>query len=173
MIGRIAPIKKVDLCLEAVLILLKKGVQVSLTVLGPTDRKNILYLNSLKNFVLKNNLSPYVKFSDGVQIESLPDIYNSQEILVNLTETGSFDKTIIEACACGLTPLISNKSLVGSLPTICFTENDPEKLAESLQTLLRPDVQVNIKEDLKKFADENNLEKLMKKLMEELENDGK
>ena len=148
--------------------LIKSGVQVSMTVLGPTDPKNIPYLNLLKDFVRTNKLSPYVKFLDGVPPENLPAVYNSQEIFVNLTESGSFDKTIVEACACGIAPLVSNKSLGSLLPAVCLTENDPLKLTESLKTLLRPDVRVRIEKDLKKFAEENSLKNLMAKLKTEI-----
>ena len=44
MIGRISPIKRVEVGLEAVSILIKNGVQVSMTVLGPCEEKNLSYL---------------------------------------------------------------------------------------------------------------------------------
>jgi glycosyltransferase involved in cell wall biosynthesis len=168
MVGRIAPVKKIELCLQAVLILIGRGVQVSLTVLGPCDKKNLNYFNFLKNFVLKNNLSPYVGFFDGVPPAELPKIYNSREISVNLTASGSFDKTIVEAAACGAAPLVSNKSLSGLLPDLCLTENDAEILARSIQTLLRSETRLKIENDLKNFAERNSLKNLTEKLVKEI-----
>lgn len=168
MIGRISPIKKIDLCLEAVSHLIDRGVQVSLTVLGPCEEKNIPYLDSLKDFVKENNLSPYVKFFDGVKPEELPKIYNSHEISINLTESGSFDKTIVESSACGAIPLVSNKSLKDLLPKECITENTKDSIADSIELLLRPEVKVNIDKDLKNFVEKNSLKNLVSKLTEEI-----
>jgi glycosyltransferase involved in cell wall biosynthesis len=168
MIGRISPVKRIELCLEAVLILINRGVQVSLTVLGPSDEKNPEYLDSLKDFVLRNNLSPYVRFFGGVKLEELPKIYNSHEIFVNLTPSGSFDKTIVEACACGLVPLVTNKSLAEYLPTVCVTENDAQKVADSLEIILKPETKVRTEKDLRNFVRENSLKNLMDKLTVEL-----
>lgn len=168
MIGRISPIKRIEICLDAVLILIKSGVQVSMTVLGPCDEKNISYFDSLKDFVVKNNLSPYVKFFDGVKSEDLPKIYNEHEILVNLTQSGSFDKTIVEASSCGVVPLVSNESLFEYLPGVCTTKANPESLAESIEVLLRPDTKVKIEKDLKVFAEQNSLKGLIEKLTKEI-----
>lgn len=168
MIGRISPIKRIDLALESILILINKGVQVSMTVLGPCDDKNLSYLESLKDFVVKNNLSPYVKFFEGVKKDELPKIYNSNEIFINLTETGSFDKTIVEACACGLFPITSNQSLESLLPEACITKPAPEEIARSIEFLLRPDTRVKIEKDLKKFVSDNSLDKLVEKLTKEI-----
>lgn len=168
MIGRISPIKKIEICLEAISILIKSGVQVSMTILGPCEEKNIPYLDSLKNFVTENNLSPYVKFFDGVKSEELPKIYNEHEILVNLTQSGSFDKTIVEGVCCGVIPLVSNESLFEYLPGICTTKANPESVADSIEVLLRTDTKVKIEKELKDFAEQNSLKGLMEKLTKEI-----
>jgi glycosyltransferase involved in cell wall biosynthesis len=126
------------------------------------------YLNSLKKFVSDNELSAHVKFLDGVPQSDLPEVYNSHKISVNLTESGSFDKTIVEAAACGATPLVTNKSLSGLLPAVCITENNSASLADSILELLKPDSILGVKDDLQKFVSENSLVNLMSKLTEQI-----
>ncbi|HUO56410.1 MAG TPA: glycosyltransferase family 4 protein [Candidatus Paceibacterota bacterium] len=48
--------------------------------------------------------------------EKTPPIYASHEVYINLTPSGSFDKTIGEAMACGCIPIVSNDALRGSIP---------------------------------------------------------
>ncbi len=168
MVGRIAPIKKIEVCLQAISILIGRGVQISLSVLGPCAEKDLQYLGMLKSFVLENNLSPYVKFFDAVSPADLPNIYNSHEILVNLTETGSFDKTIVEAVSCGEVPLVSNQSLKILLPGGCVINRKSDDIASAIQKMCQPQNRINIQEKLGEFVKTQSLDALMKALDKEM-----
>ena len=62
-----------------------------------------------------------------------PEVYNAHELFVNLTDSGSFDKTILEAMACECITLVSNKSFTGMIPNqFIFTEKDPPDLARKI-----------------------------------------
>lgn len=162
MIGRISPVKQIGLGLEAVRILVEEGVQISLSVIGP--KTNEEYFRYLKNYVEVNNLSNFVSFSAELPPEKLPEIYSSYEICLNLTQSGSFDKTIVEAAACGAIPLVSNQSLKDLLPKKCVTSSRSEEIAKSLEKLLNAHEQLELQKDLRLFVERESLFILAQKL---------
>ena len=74
---------------------------------------------------------------DAVPNHKTPKIYNQNEIFVNLTESGSFDKTILEAAACECLVVVSNQSLKDMLSEqFLFQDRSADELAEKLQIIL-------------------------------------
>ena len=126
------------------------------------------YMQMLSSYVSKNNLHSHIKFESAVTWENLPRIYNGYAMCLNLTDSGSFDKTIVEAAACGAVPIVSNVSLTGLLPEICITKTSPSAIAESIQRLFDSNQQVEIQQKLKDFAESQSLEKLINRLIDEL-----
>ncbi len=169
MVGRISPIKHIDIALQAVKILVSKGVQISLNIIGPVLNRDLEYFESLKKYVEANNLSNTISFKDAVTGDKLPSIYSSHEICLNLTDSGSFDKTIVEASSCGAMPLVSNSSLSSFLPIVCITDSLPEEIAQSLQKLFEPKEQVKIQKELRDFVESQSLSELSKKLLLEMQ----
>ncbi len=167
-VGRIAPIKHVEVALEAVNILVKEGTQISLTIVGSPQKKDFEYFNSLKKYAADQNLSNVVSFVEAVAPESLPEIYSSHEICLNLTESGSFDKTIVESASCGAIPLVTSSAFEGMLPPVCITTSNPRDIADSLKKLLTAHEQVEVQDKLKSFVDSQSLSALMDKLVEEI-----
>jgi glycosyltransferase involved in cell wall biosynthesis len=168
MVGRIAPIKHVDMALEAVNILICSGEQISFSIIGSILEKDKNYLESLKKYVVKNNLSAYVHFFPGVSHDKLPEIYSSHEICINLTESGSFDKTIVESASCGAIPLVSNSSLEHLLPNACITLQDKYSISESIKLLLLPHQKIELQGGLDSFVKSQSLSALMDKLSLEM-----
>lgn len=168
MVGRISFVKHIDIALEAINILIKEGVQVSLSVIGDTGKTDNEYFDILKKYVVENGLEKIVSFRNGVSQSSLPEIYGSYEICINVTEEGSFDKTIVEAAMCGVIPLVSSSSFSGILPDICITNTDPIEMSRKIKNLLEPESQIRIKKDLESFVNSHSLKKLIDRLNEEI-----
>lgn len=168
-VGRISPIKRIGRALEAINGLVQSGVQISLNIVGSPLKKDMKYYDSLKNYVYANDLSNSVSFVEAVSPDKLPEIYSSHEVCLNLTESGSFDKTIVEAAACGAIPLISNKSLSHLLPEVCITPDSVEEIGQSLQKLLEARVQVAIQKELRVFVNSQDLKSLTEKLFKEIQ----
>ena len=90
--------------------------------------------------ILKNKNIPValnvVGGGRNIPNREMPRIYNQNEILVNLTDKGSFDKTILEAMACESLVVVSNKSLEGILPErfILYSQN-PAELADKIKAV--------------------------------------
>ncbi len=168
MLGRIAPVKNIHLGLEAINILAKSGVQVSLDIIGSPIDRDKEYYNSLVSYIKENNLSSIVNLEPECDLLEHPKVFSGYEIALNLTDSGSFDKSIVGATACGTIPVVSNKSLKGILPDICITEDNTESVANSIKLLLNPHEQIKIQDELKKFANSHSLNELIKKLELEL-----
>ncbi len=168
MVGRIAPVKGIGLCLEALKHLIESGIQVSLTVIGSPLPKDVRYYTALKQYVLEHSLSSYIQFEDAVSPESLPEVYSSHEICVNLTEDGSFDKTIVEAAGCGAIPIVSNGFLKGRLPDSCITERNAVAIAQSIERVLSGPIRVETSRKLEAFVSSQSLDSLVKKLTSEM-----
>jgi glycosyltransferase involved in cell wall biosynthesis len=168
MVGRVDPVKHVELALHTVRYLISKGTQISLTILGSSSKKNSKYYKELQEYVGKNELGVYVSFTPAVSPDKLPEIYSTHEICLNLTESGSFDKTIVEAAACGAVPLVSNTSLAEFLPTECVTEGSPESIGASIEALLEAHKRMEVVGKLEPFVKSQSLSVLIEKLMLEM-----
>lgn len=137
-LGRLSPVKRIEFLIKAGTILDNKGVDFKMSIIGsPITEEDFEYENKLK--ILADNLIKKEKivFREGVKNEDVPEIYCQNEIIVNLTPTGSFDKTIVEAMACESIVVVSNKIFDKILlPQFIFKENNSEDLAEKLISII-------------------------------------
>lgn len=168
MVGRIAPVKRLEKGIEIIKKLIDSGNQVSMTIIGSPLSKDELYLENLKNYVSINNLSSYVKFVPAVSQENLPEIYSSHEICLNLTKEGSFDKTIVEASSCGCIPVVSAKSFLGIIPDPCVSDDNIEEISSTILKFLDTKFAIETRKELEKFAKNQSLDTLISKILEEM-----
>ncbi len=144
-LGRISPIKKIELLIEAVKILDANGVDFKLLIMGsPASLKDKDYELKLKESASDLIAKGKIVFQSSTPNYKTPEIYNSSRIFVNMTPTGSFDKAIFEAMACGLPALTSNKMMESLLPekyrNICiFREGSLTDLAQKISFLFSLD----------------------------------
>jgi glycosyltransferase involved in cell wall biosynthesis len=168
MVGRVSRVKRIEIALQAVSLLIKSGVQASLSVVGPRPAKDIIYFNMLRQYVSDHDLGSYVKFYDAVPQDKLSEIYSSHEICLNVTQDGSFDKTIIESASCGAIPLVSNKSLDELLPEVCVVEPRAKDIADSVMKIFNTQTNIETKQSLEAFAISQSLDMLVDKLITEI-----
>jgi glycosyltransferase involved in cell wall biosynthesis len=136
-LGRISPIKKPHLLVDALSELKKRGVQFSASFFGDALPKDVEYKKSLEDKLKEYDIADDVEFRDGVANEKTIDIYNQHEVFVNLTTSGSYDKTIFESMACETMVAASNKDLHGLVKeNFIFKEDDVNDLSEKLEKLL-------------------------------------
>ncbi len=143
-LGRIAPVKNLDVLLRALQLVAKRQPVISLTIVGgPTPGKPVEtnYYEKIKNLVKELGLESRVAFRPPVPNRETPVIYNEHDLFVNLTDTGSFDKSTLEAMACGLTVIVSNRAFLEIFPAplaerLMFAEKDYNDLAEKIGRFL-------------------------------------
>ena len=136
-VGRIAPVKNYETLVNAAKILKDDGVDFSVTMIGEAALdSDVRYLASLKSKVKSLKLENYFNFVGKIEHKNLPQYYQSHDIFVHLSKTGSLDKTILEAMACGMKVLSSNDSSRAFLPgELVFEENDPIELADKIMAV--------------------------------------
>ncbi len=143
-LGRIAPVKDLETLLRALAIIQQSKSDVSLTIVGePTpgkpDEKE--YYEKIKNLIQELNLPALVEFRPKVPNYQTVIIYNEHDLFVNLTRTGSFDKTTLEAMACELPVLVTNETFKEIFPhdldrLLMFKSQDPIDLAHKILNLI-------------------------------------
>lgn len=114
--GRIAPVKNVDLMIDAVGELVEDGKDVSFTIVGDavTDADRA-YADDLKEKVKERDLGGSVKFIGSVPPREIVAYLQDADLLVNMSNTGSVDKSVLEAFACGVPAISSNVAFKGVL----------------------------------------------------------
>ncbi len=168
-LSRMGPIKRPDLLIEALDILNKKGTNFVCNFYGDPLPKDRDYYEGLKSRAKELGLDKKVNFYEAVPNYQTPEIYNRHEIFVNLTPSGSFDKTILEAAACGCLPIIANASLRGEVDESMITSGEPADIAAKLEFWLKAekDVVSNVITSLgARVNREHSLDALIKRLVE-------
>lgn len=141
-LGRISPVKNIDILIKAAKILKDQGKKFVANVVGSATDDN--YYRGLKKMAEDYALSQMINFRGGIANLKTPFEYNQHEIFVNLTNSGSMDKTIYEAMACGALVILCNRSFEKIFPReflayLMFKEKDENDLAQKLAKVLTMD----------------------------------
>jgi len=172
-LGRLSPVKDVDVFINALHILHKRGVSFTASIYGNAEKIDKRYKNKLQNMSNLLRKDEKLSFSNAVPNSETPRIYNQHEIYVNATGQGSFDKTIIEAMACGMIVIACNKNMKGVLnDEQIFKEGDSCDLALKMQTALTLDGDdvAQIKKSLRDNAStKHDLKQLIRTVLTELQ----
>lgn len=164
--GRIAPVKRVEKAIDATALLLAKGIPAELSIVGDWLSRDNEYVEGLKERIALAHIGPSVHFIRGVDFLHAPQTYQSHEIFMNFTDSGSFDKTVIEALACGTKVLVSNTSMKDVLPEGSYTTGEQSDIVEkiiALQSLGTSDF-LEYEKQSKEVVTAQSLSRLMDKL---------
>src|SRR3989344_7556640 len=112
-LGRLDAVKKPDIFLRAMEILVRENGSIHADIYGDTTPGHGDFARRLKaGFISLKQ----VTFHPAVSNEKTPRIYNAHSIYLNLPPSGSFDKTIGEAMATGCIVVACNDAVKGVLP---------------------------------------------------------
>lgn len=135
-LGRISVIKRPEVFIRACGQLASEGMDFKADMVGDPAKGNEGYYEDLKSFTDKMGLNERVTFRVGVENRETRALYRRSDVYVNLTPSGSFDKTIIEAMACGCLTLTCNKNLSGEVdPMLVMPEDDIGQLGERIKNI--------------------------------------
>jgi glycosyltransferase involved in cell wall biosynthesis len=168
-LGRMSPIKRPELLVEALNILKNKGIDFICNFYGDSPAEDLSYFDLVKNKVKEFGLIERVNFYKGVPNYETPKIYNGHDIFVNLTPSGSFDKTILEAAACGCLLVVTNQSLAREIDNRMIVEKEtPNDIAEKISFWLKVDKKERneVSEKLQKYVlEKHSLNALINKMV--------
>ena len=147
-VGRIAPIKNYEVLLRAAKILRDDNIEFHLNIIGESVfEKDKEYEASLKKNVSEIGLEHQVSFLGKVINKELPAHYQASRVFINLGKTGSLDKTIVEAMACGTNVISSNDAAVKFLPKELIVSGDnPQELADKIKEVSGKDLGGQLRE---------------------------
>jgi glycosyltransferase involved in cell wall biosynthesis len=135
-IGRISPTKDYESMIKAIQLLVGRGiVTIHLDIIGgPGLIEHQNYYNELKNMVDAMQLQEYVSFIGPVSHQLIAQQLQCADIFINLSNTGSLDKAVLEAMACECLVITSNTAFRQMLPsTLIVGQNNPIMLADRIQ----------------------------------------
>ncbi|MES3031609.1 MAG: glycosyltransferase family 4 protein [Patescibacteria group bacterium] len=137
-LARIAPIKKPDLFIDALMNLRGRFPKLTGNIYGDPLPEDASYYEQLKRRVTDAHGDSYITFHKGVPNTETPTLYGSHEFFVNLSSSGMYDKTIFEAMASGCLVIASNENLRGQIHDDCiFKDKDLPELIMKLEKMLR------------------------------------
>lgn len=142
-LGRLSSIKKIHVLIDSLNILAKKNIEFHASIYGnslniPEEMEYFEKVKKNSEDLIKNRK---LLMKKGVSNDEAKKLFNTHEILVNMTPSGSFDKVVIEMMSCGGIAIASNKSFEQIFPkvwreSLLFKEDDSYDLAEKLENLL-------------------------------------
>jgi glycosyltransferase involved in cell wall biosynthesis len=109
-VGRLSPTKHTDRIIEAAH-QIRNYVPVDLRIVGDValeDHRG--HKEDLLNQIDGLGMRDSVHLVGAVPYERIPEQYQGADIYINVSTTGSMDKTVLEAMACGCIPIVSNEA---------------------------------------------------------------
>ncbi|MFN0205436.1 MAG: glycosyltransferase family 4 protein [Planctomycetota bacterium] len=146
-VGRLTPSKDVGVLIEGCSQLRAKGHAVLLEIIGdamePGDvaygaaMRELAKKLSAKLAAEKLTTGEFVQFHGFVPYKQIPSVYRRANIFISASRTGSVDKAVLEAMACGSLVLTSNDSFRTILPReYIFKERDVDEFTKKAENLL-------------------------------------
>jgi len=134
-VGRISSRKRIDLIYEVAKHVAKTEPRISgFDLVGaPVVMDDIAYSNGVQARAWRDGLEGYFRFHGAVPQRHVSRFYRRAFLHLNLSRTGSLDKTVLEAIACGCPVLTTNppfKSLLREWPWMFTEEEDPAVIAD-------------------------------------------
>ncbi len=166
-LSRISPTKNTHIFIEALGILKKQEIEFSADIFGDALPKDEKYFMELKKRSQELSLEDKLKFYSGIANYETPKVYSAHEIFINLSSSGMYDKTILEAMTCGCLTLASNENLRGLIDERMIIKNrEAEEVNQKLLLTLSlsNNEKSKIISDNLKFAESQSLILLSNKL---------
>lgn len=145
-LGRISPIKKVEHLLRLIFQIKSYDMTVYHNIQfdivgGPVNKKDDDYVLQLRKLAESFGIAEKINWLGRVPHSDTRRYYQEADIFINLTPTGSFDKTMLEAMACGDLVLASNQALAKFFmpkhwELFIFEQDNPSDLAVKLSQVL-------------------------------------
>jgi glycosyltransferase involved in cell wall biosynthesis len=162
-IGRISRSKNIHLFVKFAEILKNKGVKFQINIIGSTiteeDKK---YLKKVESDILNKKLVNFFTFFGSMTPHERSFRFAENDIFINLSDTGSMDKTILEAMISGMQVLVSNEAFEDILPNENKTTKDPEQIAKDIQRIANVEPNPALREYVLR---EHNLTNLISKII--------
>lgn len=162
-VGRISESKNHEFLIGAVEIVIKKGHGAILDIIGtPITESDFIYKKKLEDLIRQKNLEKNIKFVGAKTYNEMQDVYNSHDLLLHASETGSIDKVVLEAMACGLPVLTTSEAFADMLEVL---PKDLNLMAEKIAQMANHNKDISLR---KIVIRSHNLNNLVNKILENI-----
>ncbi len=171
-VGRITPIKNIDILIEAARILKETWEHTFHIALigGPATASDFGYKRELTALIEKYGLQDTVTFEGDTPNMGMKSQYCRSDASINLAPTGGVDKVVLESMAAGRPVFASNEAFRGYFgiysKALLFKERDAEDLAAKIMTFFVADDRDRVKacllENVRKTS---NLQQLINSIL--------
>lgn len=137
-VSRITPRKQLDLLIEVMerIRLLPQAGRIHLNIIGTTvSSDDQQYELRLRNRIWDTGLQDRISFLGFVPHRYIHHYYDTCFLHINVSKTGSMDKTVLEALSCGCPVLTTNEAFFHFLedyPEFVMIDDDSELLANRI-----------------------------------------
>jgi glycosyltransferase involved in cell wall biosynthesis len=135
-VGRISKSKRVLEILDALDVLYARHVPFHFTIVGgPIFAHDIAYEAQVQSAITNRPYASKISIMGVVPYQQLPDLLSAESVFINLSETGSIDRAVLEAISIGLVPVTSNEAFKAMLSPygLYVSSNNPEKIADAIE----------------------------------------
>lgn len=172
-VGRISPAKDITTLIETCRILKEKEINFHFKIVGaPQHPEERVYQDSLEALINKYQLSDEIKFIGSMSQRELPDTLRKADIFISAGQTGSLDKALLEALACGIITMSCNESFsTFAQPfteTFCFPRGGAGQLSKLIINLNETDVSESVNQLRTRIHEAHSIESLIGKIIQKL-----
>jgi glycosyltransferase involved in cell wall biosynthesis len=166
-VGRVTPVKQIELVIDAAKILQGRGVPCQVRIVGAFA--DSAYEKKLRAYVEASSIVASVTFVGPLHFSEVRREYSSARVLVHPSETGGIDKVVLEAMQYKLPP-VAHERTYGSLLNpfaLAVSSQDAGAYADVIEPILRNEYSRHDAEALRKIVVENHsLTTLMKRIFQ-------
>lgn len=134
-VGRLSPVKRVELLLEAVDLVSLRGRDVEFSVVGgrgSLDQEG--YVQELRRRASVLPSSSHIRFIGPVPHKDLEKFLAHAHIFLHASATGSFDKSCLESLAAGVPVVTTNIELASTgVSAIIYAHSSAEDIARAIE----------------------------------------
>ncbi len=131
-VGRIGPVKHLDLLVRALSIVLKTRPQAELYLYGsPQTDDERAYQKEIEQLVREEGLQDKVHFPGAIVYTDLPRVLADADVFAQASQTGSLDKAVLEALAMNI-PAVSTNEAFRNFPGVLHVHASAEQIADGI-----------------------------------------
>lgn len=172
--GRIAPVKNYEVLIEAAAILKEKKMDFEIKIAGaPILKSDETYFEKLKNSIKEKKLEDKIIFVGPIDHQEITFFYQTGNIFINLSDTGSLDKAVLEAMVLGHIVITSSEAYVDLAKNgliYAFPANDYQELAKTIEEIWKTGIIIPNEKAIAFVRKNHNLDTLINKIIDYFNN---
>jgi len=142
-VGRVSQRKRIDLLVEVMSEIkrIQPNLLLRLRIIGPVlTPEDQAYQHGIQVLIETNELNGSIELAGFVPQHEIAAYYRNAFLHLNVSKTGSMDKTVLEGLSCGCPVLTSNEAFVDMFkdhPDFLLQSDKPKDIAERVLDLYR------------------------------------